>query len=554
VSADKFGGILERMNDRRGMRLAELVAVLSLGTDLGLGQPMEHVLRQCLIALRLAERLELGDEERAVLYYTALLAYVGCHVDAHEQAKWLGDDLVLKRDARLTDLAGGRGDMAFLIGHLGAGRPPLERLRLGFAFLGGSGRRAVDAMFGNHWIATEGLVKALGLGQPVLDSLSQTFERWDGKGLTGTRGAACPLAARITVLVDVAEVYHRVGGVDAAVAAARERSGTQFDPELVTAFADAAPELLDGLDTGGTWDAVIDAEPSLHLRIAEPQLEHALEAVGDFTDLKSPYVLGHSRRVGELAAAAADRGGLPAGDVTLLRRAGLVHDIGRLGVPNTIWDKRGPLNAGDRERVRLHPYLSERMLSASAELAPLGAIAGRHQERLDGSGYPRGLSGDALAPGARLLAVADAYAAMTEPRPHRPPHASGEAAAIVRDEVRAGRLDAQAADAVLAVAGHRLRRRREGPAGLTAREVEVLRLLARGLSTKQIAQLLVISRKTARNHVQNIYSKAGVSNRAQASIFAVRHGLMAGEDEALASRAHAGARVASGSHDPWRQR
>jgi DNA-binding CsgD family transcriptional regulator len=237
----------------------------------------------------------------------------------------------------------------------------------------------------------------------------------------------------------------------------------------------------------------------------------------------------------------------------MLRRAGLVHDIGRLGVPNTIWDKRGPLTAGDRERVRLHPYLSERMLTASAELAPLGAIAGRHHERLDGSGYPRGLGGDALAPSARLLAVADAYAAMTEPRPHRAPHAAGEAAALVREEVRAGRLDGPAADAVLAVAGHRVRRRVEGPAGLTARELEVLRLLARGLSTKQIAQLLVISRKTARNHVQNIYAKAAVSNRAQASMFAVRHGLIAGEDEAIASRAHASARVASGSHEPWRQ-
>lgn len=507
------------------MRLAELVAVLSLGTDLGLGQPMEHVLRQCLIALRIADRLDVGEEERAVLYYTALLAYVGCHVDAHEQARWLGDDLVAKADARLTDLEDPRSGIAYLLGHLGAGRPPLERLRLGLAYLSGPGRRAVEQMFANHWIATEGLARALDLGEPVLDSLAQTFERWDGKGLLGSRGADCPLAARVTILVDVIEVYSRAGGVEAAVAAARERSGTQFDPDLVALFADAAPELLDGLDSVAAWDAVIEAEPALQRRIAERDIERALEAVADFTDLKSPFTLGHSRRVADLAAAATRRDGAPA-DARQVRRAGLLHDLGRLGIPNTIWDKPGALTPGEWERVRLSPYLTERMITASSTLRPLGAIAGRQHERLDGSGYPRGLDAGALVPAARVLAVADVYAGLTEPRAHRPARTPEQAAAIVRDEVRDGRLDAQAAQAVLAAAGHTAPRRQAGPAGLTAREIEVLRLLARGLSTKQIAEQLVISRKTARNHVQNIYAKAGVSNRAQASIFAVRHGLM----------------------------
>ena len=512
--------------DRRGMRLAELVAVLSLGTDLGLGQPMEHVLRQCVVALRIADRLVLDDEQRAVLYYTALLAYVGCHVDAHEQAKWFGDDLVAKGDARLVDFDGGRSDVAYLIGHLGAGRPPLERLRLGMAFLSGPGRRAVNAMFENHWLATAALAEALGLDAPVLDSLAQTFERWDGRGLLRARGTACPLTARITILVDVVEVYHRVGGVEAAVAAARERSGTQFDPHLVALFADDAHELLDGLDSIDASSTVIDAEPALHRRIAAAEVEAALEAVADFTDLKSPYTLGHSRRVADIAAAAAERTGSPQDEVRLVRRAGLLHDLGRLGVPNSIWDKPGPLTVAEWERVRLHPYLSERMLSASPALAALGTVAGRHHERLDGSGYPRALHGEALMPSARILAVADAYAAMIEPRAHRRTHAPEHAAAIVREEVRCGRLDPQAADAVLAAAGHRVPRRQTGPAGLTAREIEVLRLIARGLSTQQIAEQLVISRKTARNHVQHIYSKAGVSNRAQASLFAARHGLL----------------------------
>lgn len=508
------------------MRLAELVAVLSLGTDLGLGQPMEHVLRQSLIALRIADRLALAEDERAVLYYTSLLAYVGCHVDAHEQSRWLGDDLVAKGDARLSDVDTVRGGTAYLVGHLGAGRAPLERLRLGLAYLGGEGRRAVNAMFENHWLATEGLARALGLGRPVVDSLAQTFERWDGRGLFGARGAACPLTARVTILVDVAEVYHRIGGVEAASAAVRDRAGTQFDPDLAALFCDDAPDLLDGLETIVAWDVVIDAEPALHRRIPAERIDPALEAVADFVDLKSPYTLGHSRRVAELAGGAAQRGATGEAEARLVRRAALLHDLGRLGVPNTIWDKPRALTAGEWERVRLHPYLSERMLRASPALAALGAIAGRHHERLDGSGYPRGLHGDALVPAARLLAVADAYAAMTEPRPHRPALGAEAAAGLLREEVRAGRLDEQAVDGVLAVGGHRVSRRRSGPAGLTARELEVLALLARGVSTKGIAEQLVISRKTARNHVQNIYAKAGVSNRAQASLFAVRHGLI----------------------------
>jgi HD-GYP domain-containing protein (c-di-GMP phosphodiesterase class II) len=176
--------------------------------------------------------------------------------------------------------------------------------------------------------------------------------------------------------------------------------------------------------------------------------------------------------------------------------------------------------------VRLHPYLSERMISYSPALAPLGPLAGSHHERLDGSGYPRALRGGSLTPAMRVLAAADVYAAVMEPRPHRPARSAADAGALMRSEVRAGRLDGDAADAVLAAAGHRAARRREGPAGLTAREIEVLRLLARGRSSKEIAAALVITRKTARNHVQHIYEKAGVSNRAQASLFAVAHGLM----------------------------
>jgi HD-GYP domain-containing protein (c-di-GMP phosphodiesterase class II) len=512
---------------RSEVRLAELVALLSLGTDLGLGQPMEHMVRACLIALRLAEHMGMDESQRPVLYYSGLLAWVGCHTDAYEQAKWLGDDVSVKRDAHYAYDFGRAGPAtAFMVKHVGgAGRSLPERARVGLGFVG-EGRRALLSLAENHYLATDELVVRLGLGDAVRTSLRQSYERWDGKGPYGMKGREILAASRLINLADVVEVFRRTGGVQAAIAIARERSGTQFDPELVELFCEQAPMLLAELDAAPSWDQVIAAEPSLFGGVSDEDLDAALEAIGDFSDLKSPWTIGHSRCVAELAADAGRGSGLPPSDVRTLRRAAVVHDIGRLGVSNSIWDKRGELTQADIERVRLHPYWSERMLAFSPALAPLGAIAVQHHERLDGSGYPRGLAGDAITPAGRILGAADCYHAITEMRPHRPARSSEEAAAEVRSEVAAGRLDGDAVDAVLRAAGHRVRRRREWPAGLTPREVEVLRLVARGLSNKEIAELLVISRKTAGSHVEHIYTKIGASNRAQASLFAMKHGLM----------------------------
>ncbi|HEY1273779.1 MAG TPA: HD domain-containing phosphohydrolase [Thermoleophilaceae bacterium] len=509
------------------VRLAELIAMISLGTDLGMGQPMEHVLRQSLIALRLAERLDLDESTRAVVYYVSLLAWVGCHVDAYEQAKWFGDDLALKGDTRTVDMRGLPAKVAVL-SRVGAGRGLLERARLGVQFAG-DGLTPKEAIE-NHWLATNDLAAALGLGREVRDGLYQTFERWDGKGVPAeARGDEILIAARLVNLADVVEVFHNSGGVDAAVAVARERSGTQFDPALVEVFCADAPQVLDGIDAVTAWPAVIGAEPELEITLSDEELDSALEAIADFTDLKSPWTIGHSRGVADLAHAAAKLLGLSETDAALVRRAGLVHDLGRLGVSNAIWDKRGPLTPAELERVRLHPYLTDRMLASSEALAALGAIAVQHHERLDGSGYPRGLSGDALTPAGRTLAAADAYHAMTEPRPHRDARTADEAAAEMRSGVREALFDGDAVEAVLGAAGHPVKRRRQWPGGLTPREVEVLRLLVRGLSNKEIAEQLVISRKTAGSHVEHIYSKIGVSNRAQASLFAMKHGLMTAE-------------------------
>ena len=517
-----MAGPVATETDRMHVRLAELVAALSLGIDLGFGQPMEHVLRQCLISLRLAEAIGLDGDQRADVYYTALLVNVGCHTDAHEQAKWFGDDIAVKSIKYDHEQRGIKMALAGM-SKLGSGLPPLHRFRLGLEFAI-SGHRETDSMIAHHAAIARSMGEHLDLPAGVLDSLGAAYERWDGKGWPGDlAGDDVPLPSRIAQLAEYAEVANRLGGVTAVRELAHERRGAQFDPVLCDAIDSEGEVILSGLDDVGTWDAVIEAEPTLAVVLSGERLDAAFVALADFIDLKSPYFLGHARAVAELAREAGRRLDV---DPLTLYRAGLVHDWGRMGVSNAIWDKPGPLGAGEWERVRLEPKITESMLRQSEALSPLAAIAVQHRERLDGSGYPSGLAGSAITRPARILGAADAYQAMREPRPHRPALSADAAAAELRAEVKAGRLDGEAVDAVLAAAGHRIPRRREGPAGLTPREVEVLVLVARGMSNKQIADRLVITAKTVGNHVEHIYSKIDAKNRAGASLFAMRHGLL----------------------------
>jgi HD-GYP domain-containing protein (c-di-GMP phosphodiesterase class II) len=298
-----------------------------------------------------------------------------------------------------------------------------------------------------------------------------------------------------------------------------------FAPEVVDAFAAYAAEILDDIDEAGSWAARLAAEPGLVRRVPTTGLDAVLVAIADMIDLKSPYLAGHSRGVANLAAEAGRDNGFADEEVSTLRRAGLLHDLGRLGVSSGIWDKPGPLTETEFERVRLHPYLTDRMLARIPALSRIREIAARHHERLDGSGYPRRLTAALLTPPDLLIAAADVYHALTS-RPHRPPLDAGHAADELRDQVRRGLLDGEAANAVLRVAGHRASPRQGWPGGLTGREVEVLRLLARGHPNKQIAQRLAVSPKTVSNHVEHIYAKLHVSSRAAATLFATQHGLM----------------------------
>jgi HD-GYP domain-containing protein (c-di-GMP phosphodiesterase class II) len=258
----------------------------------------------------------------------------------------------------------------------------------------------------------------------------------------------------------------------------RARRGTQFDPGLVDRFCRDATEVLGGLEAADNWETLIAAEPRLGRVVSGAELDAALEALGDFADLKSPFTLGHSRGVAELVTEAGRRLRLPIENSVLLRRAALVHHIGNIGIPSSILDSPRPLSEVERERVRTHPYLAERALSHAPALAGIGALAGLHHERLDGSGYPRGLTGQAIPIEARVLAAADVYHELTEPRPQRPAHAVAEAARRLRAEVRAGRLDGDASA-----------------------------------------------------HLEHIYTKLGVSSRTEAALFAMRHGLLSNRTE-----------------------
>ncbi|MFY9587595.1 MAG: HD domain-containing phosphohydrolase, partial [Actinomycetota bacterium] len=396
---------------QRRVRLAELVAALSLGIDLGFSQPMEHVLRQCLIALRLADLLELDEETKLTAYYTALLVNVGCHSDAHEQAKWFGDDIALKADKYEHDLRSFSA-MASGLRMLGAGSPVLQRFRIGAEFAL-YGHRELDDMITHHSQMARRLAEQLRLPESVIDAVSCAYEQWDGRGWPGERsGNEVPLPTRLATIGEFVEVAYRVGGIDAAIGLARERRGRHFDPQLSDLLCADPKAVLSGLESVGAWDAVIDAEPALRILLTDDEFDAALSAIADFVDLKSPYTLGHGRALASLAQQAAAALGMSSEEQQTLMRAGLAQGLGRLGVSNSIWEKKGPLGSGEWERVRLHPYLTDRMLRQSQALAPLGAIVAQHRERLDGSGYPQGLSRGAISRAALILGAADAYQAM----------------------------------------------------------------------------------------------------------------------------------------------
>jgi HD-GYP domain-containing protein (c-di-GMP phosphodiesterase class II) len=504
--------------------LTELLAATSLATDLVTGQPLEHALRTCLLSVHVGRRLGLHAGTLREVHSVALLRFLGCTADAPEMARLAGgDNIALMAAMGPTVMGSTTEDVAALVRSLGRDLPLPRRVVLLARAL--ADPRGAERSLSAHCEVGARLAARLGLGLGVVHALSHAYERWDGRGLPdGLAGTAIPLPVRVVVVARDVVLWQRVAGNEAALEVLRRRRGRAYDPAVVDAV------LTEGLpaDAGGSaWDDVLRAEPEPVLRLDPGGLDRVLAALGDFADLRSRWTVGRSGRVARLAAAAAEACGLRADDVTVTRHAGTVADLGAVGVPGGVWASPGPLGVAAAERLRLHPYLTERVLGRCSGLRPVAAVAGAHHERLDGSGYHRGSAAPLLPPAARILAAADVWCALGEDRAHRPGRATREARAVVADEVTAGRLDREAVRSVLEVAGAGSRNLPERrPAGLSDREIEVLRLLARGSTNRQVASRLAISPKTVGRHVEHIYAKAGLSSRAAAALFAVENGLL----------------------------
>ena len=496
-----------------------------------MGQPMESALGTCLVATRFAEKLGLGRDERRRVYYLSLLQHVGCTAMNHEMAGAIGDEIALRAGSTTLDLFDGRTGGRYVAAFVGQ-RFPGER-----AGKMASRVREAEALFKEGHAAACEVAQMLGgrfgLEADLRRDLGSVYERWDGLGHPGRIGGeGLSLTLRIVHVVDGARMLFDAGGVESVRQSLPQRAGGWYDPRIVEAFLAQVDELLRPLAARSRWDEVVATEPGGPTDLANERLDEVLLAMAEVQNLKSPYLVNHSTGVAKLAERAARRAGLSNADVTTVRRAAWLHDLGRVGISAAIWGKPESLSSPEWEQVRLHAYHTDRVLARIPRARDAGTtdafeIASLHHERNDGSGYFRGAPVSILPLTARILAAADAYHAMTEIRPHRDPLSRQEAAAQLALEVRAGRIDSEAARAVLEAAGEPPARRETHVAGLTAREVEVLGLLARGLTTREIANAMTISPKTADKHVEHIYSKAGVSTRAAATLFAIQHDLLA---------------------------
>ena len=512
------------------LRFAELMACLAAACELAMGQNADHAIQACAASMRLAEAAGLRGSELRHVYYQSLLRFVGCNADNERIASIAGDVIALRRAMEPLDLGDGpavAGALVRRIRETHAGDSALQSARAVLLGLLQAGQFAGE-IFPGHCEVAQRLGRRLGFDERFIAGLGQLYARWDGKGVPAVAGEHLLPAVRVVVLVQEVLVHYRIGGWERAARMASSRRGAQFDPTLVDLLLSQGPSLLDELPT--RWDAVLALEPGSQDMLEGDALDSALQVLADYAGLQSPWLLQHAERVSTLAAAAAERLGLPADHQQLLRRAGLVHDIGRVCLSAEVWGRNGALSQSEWDRVRLHSAHTAQILARAPALAGFARLAAGAHERLDGSGHARGLDASALSPAARVLAAADVVAALGEARAYRPAFALDEINRIVAGEVQVGRLDGDAAQATLACIGGALVRPRAAaslPAGLSEREAQVLGELARGRTNKDIARRLGISPKTVGHQVQAVYRKAGVNTRAGATLFAMEHGLVA---------------------------
>ncbi len=512
----------------RRLRLAEMMSVLSVAADAGMGMPLESAQRTAVLAVRLGELAGLDGDGLRDAYYVGLLRHVGCVADPHVAAAFFGGDEKAAR-AWMGPVDWGRPSalLGALVKHLARDEPLPRRAAIVLQSL--SMMPAMSDLTRAQCEVGSMLARDCCLSERVVRAMGQVFERWDGKGFPhNLRGDEVAMPVRVALLAHDVEMFLRAGGVEAALAMARERRGGAFEPRLVDVFARHAGALAAALEVPSIWEAAMAAEPGPHEVLEGDRLNAALRSMASFADLSCRFTRGHSSGVAALAERAGRHRGLADEECHRLRVAGLLHDLGRAGVSASIWEKPGALTDGERERVRLHAYFTERILARPPALAEVAAVASLAHERLDGLGYHRRLPASAIGAAARVLAAADVFHALIEQRPHRPAFTPARAAAIVEGEVRAGRLDGDAVAAVLAAAGERVPPRRAStPGGLSEREVEVLALVAVGMTNKEVAARLGISDRTVGHHMQHVYGKLGVTTRAAASLLALQYELVA---------------------------
>lgn len=461
------------------------------------------------------------------MYWLTLLRYVGCTSHAHEISTVFGDDVAILAETLVFD-AGDSADVGrTMVTYATAGHPPEEHEQIVRTIQEHGHDWAVNN-FATGCEVGDMLIERLGFGPDVREAFRFTYERWNGAGFpAGAKGEEIPLAMRVVHLTHDMEALGRRRSPAEAIDAARDRRDRTYDPELADLFAAHGDVWFERLGKVEPWDAVLDLEPEPHRTLEGAELDDALTVAADFIDLKSPYRGGHSRRCAELAVVAAGVLGATEEEIATLRRAALVHELGIGAIPNSIWDKPRPLTRAEFDRVERHPMLTEQMLRRSPALAALNPAAAAHHERGDGSGYHKGLRGDATDRGASILAAVDVYVGLTTDRADRPATSDAAAATDLRRLASEGLLEGGSVEAVLGAAGHgeapaRTSRPRH-PGGLSGREVEVLHLAARGLTTREIAERLHISPKTTDHHIQHVYTKIGVSTRAAAALWAMQH-------------------------------
>ncbi|WP_045744455.1 HD domain-containing phosphohydrolase [Actinoplanes rectilineatus] len=507
----------------RTIRVAEVLAALSLTTDLATGMDFEKGLRTCVVATALARGWSADPRVVRAVFETALLRSVGCTSYAPELSELFGDDVAFQAYLKRLDV----GDEVVFARQLATFGQWAGTASTGLArtFVDVLPTAGVQAMR-NGCETSRALGVEFGLLPESVAALDDVYERWDGLGIPdGRAGTEVSAAARIVHVAEQAVLAHAGGGVSAAIDEVSRRSGGHLDPEMAQVFVAGAASLLAALNGPDSIAAVLQAEPEPHVTVPFGSVPRLAESLARVVDLKSRWLLGHSRHVADLAEAAGRVARLETDELALLRSAALLHDIGRVGIPAGIWDRPGGLSLAESEKIRLHTYWTHRILSRVPALAHLAPIASAHHERGDGHGYHRGDNARALPLPARIIGAADMLAALTEPRAHRPAYPLDEAAALLIRDADDGGVDPESARLVIEAMGVRAPRRLL-PAGLSEREVQVLRLAARGLQNRQIGTELSISPRTVGHHLAHIYDKTGRRTRAGIALFGMDHGLL----------------------------